>query len=209
MQNFDKALYEGTLVALGKILSKYNAFAQGSILKDSGRDLLTYLTRHGFEFEETGSISDLGKVVELFLKNGFARELVVTPADKGDNYIWSDLFLLDAYKELQDCTDNPFLSCPLNLCLYYLADRHNKFMKLHEKTFDMEKRLTISKWELIDKEPIAECGFDPLVIENARLVELAEERANRLEKAQRELEQYAADLAMAKERAERQTRLLE
>ncbi|MBZ5578818.1 MAG: response regulator [Acidobacteriia bacterium] len=209
MKNFDKALYEGTLVALGKILSKYNAFAQGSILKDSGRDLLTYLTRHGFEFEETGSISDLGKVVELFLKNGFARELVVTPADKGDNYIWSDLFLLDAYKELQDCTDNPFLSCPLNLCLYYLADRHNKFMKLHEKTFDMEKRLTISKWELIDKEPIAECGFDPLVIENARLVELAEERANRLEKAQRELEQYAADLAMAKERAERQTRLLE
>lgn len=209
MKNFDKALYEGTLVALGKILSKYNAFAQGSILKDSGRDLLTYLTRHGFEFEETGTIADLGKVVDLFLKNGFARELVVTPADKGDNYIWSDLFLLDAYKELQDCTDNPFLSCPLNLCLYYLADRHNKLMKLHEKTFDMEKRLTISKWELIDKDPIAESGFDPLVIENARLVELAEERANRLEAAQRELEQYAADLKIAKEYAERQARLLE
>jgi signal transduction histidine kinase/CheY-like chemotaxis protein len=209
MENFDKALYEGTLVAFGKILSKYNVFAQGSILKDTGKDLLRYLTSHGFEFQETGDISDLGKVVQLFLKNGFARDLVVTPADKGDNYIWSDLLLLDAYKELQDCTDSPFLSCPLNLCLYYLADRHDKLMKLHEKTFDMPNRLTISKWELIDKDPVAESGFDPLVIENARLVELAEDRANRLEQAQRELQQYAAELKAAKEHAERQARLLE
>lgn len=209
MQNFDKALHEGTLVAFGKVLAKYNVFAQDSILKDAGKDLLTYLRRHGLEFVETGDLSDLGKLVELFVKNGFARDLVVTPADKGDNYIWSDLFLLDAYKELQDSTDNPFLSCPLNLCLSYLADRHHKFMKLHEKTFDTQKRLTISNWELIDKVPVADSGFDPLVIENARLVELAEERANRLEHTQRELEQYAAELKIAKEHAERQTRLLE
>jgi signal transduction histidine kinase/ActR/RegA family two-component response regulator len=209
MKDFDKALYEGTLVAFGKILSKYNIFAQGSILKDTGKDLLTYLRHHGFEFEETGDLSDLGKVVDLFLKNGFARDLVVTPADQGDNYTWSDLYLLDAYKELQDCTDNPFLSCPLNLCLYYLADRHNKLMKLHDKTFDMEKRVTISRWELIDKDPVAESGFDPLVIENARLVELGEERARRLEEAQRELERYAAQLKVAKEHAERQTQTLE
>ena len=90
-------------------------------------------------------MSDLSQLVELFLKNGFASSLEITPADKGHYYVWHDLYLLKAYKELHDITDNPFLSCPMNLCLYYLADRHNKFMKLHEKTFDMETGVTVSK----------------------------------------------------------------
>ena len=209
MKNFDKALYEGTLVAFGKILSKYNAFAQGSILRDVGKDLVDYLTRHGFEFEEQGNLGDLPRLVEVFMKNGFARSLEVSPADHGDRYVWHDLYLLDAYKELQDATDNPFLSCPLNLCLYYLADRHGKRFKLHEKTFDMESRITVSKWEVVDRERVAESGFDPLVIENARLYELATERADRLEQAQRELERFAADLMQAKEGAEGQSLLLQ
>ncbi len=209
MKNFDKALYEGTLVALCKVLSKYNAFAQGLVLRDAGKDLLDYLTQHGFEFKEQGDLSDLAALVDLFLKHGFAKSLQVTPADHGDNYVWSELFLLDAYKTLHDITDNPFLSCPLNLCLYYLADRHNKLFKLHEKTFDMDRRVTISKWELVDKEPLGENGFDPLVIENARLLDLAEERAERLERAQRELERHTAELELAKARAEQQALLLE
>ena len=36
MQDFEKRLYEALLVAYGKVLSKYNAFAQGSILRDVG-----------------------------------------------------------------------------------------------------------------------------------------------------------------------------
>jgi signal transduction histidine kinase/CheY-like chemotaxis protein len=165
--------------------------------------------RHGFELQETGDPSDLGKVVQLFLDGGFARDLTITPASQGDYYTWTDLLLLDAYKELQDCTENPFLSCPLNLCLYYLADRHGKVMKLHEKTFDMQRRLTISRWELVEKDAIAHEGFDPLVIENARLLRLAEERAEHLAKAQLELQRNAGRLVAAKENAERQSRLLE
>jgi two-component system sensor histidine kinase/response regulator len=202
MKGFDKALYEGTLVAFGRILSRYNAFAQGAIMKDVGRDLLRYLKHHGFEFEERSDLSDLGQIVELFLKNGFAGALEIKPADKGQDYVWHDLFLLDAYKELQDLTGNPFLSCPLNLCLYYLADKHGKRMKLHEKTFDMDSRVTVSKWEVVDAEPAGESAFDPLVIENVRLVEVAEERA-------RQLESYAAVLRAEKEKAEIQSRLLE
>ncbi len=208
MKNFDKALYEGTLVALCKILSKYNAFAQGSILKDAGKDLMSYLVGHGLEFQERGDLTDLSQLVEVFMKNGFAQSLEVQPADHGDYYIWHDLYLLDAYKTLHDLTDNPFLSCPLNLCLFYLADRHNKQFKLHEKTFDMERRLTISKWEVIDKEPLTGDGFDALVIENARLYELAQERADHLDRARKELEVFAADLMAAKERAEEQSALL-
>jgi two-component system sensor histidine kinase/response regulator len=201
MKNFDKALYEGTLVALGKILSKYNAFAQGTVLKDAGKDLLAYLNKHGFELEQRGDLSDLSRLVELFLKNGFARSLEVVPAERGDCYIWQDLFLLDAYKELQDLTGSPFLSCPLNLCLYYLADQHHKRFQLLEKTFDMEKRVTVSNWEVVDSGPIQGEAFDPLVIENARLYELAAERADRLEKVQKELEAQAAALVQAREEA--------
>ena len=201
MKNFDKVLYEGTLVALGKILSKYNAFAQGLVLRDAGKDLFSYLTSHGLEFEDHGELSDLSQLVELFLKHGFARSLEVQPADHGDLYTWHDLYLLDAYKELQDITDNPFLSCPLNLCLFYLADRHNKRFYLHEKTFDMQTRVTVSKWEVIDKEPLSDNGLDPLVIENVRLYELAQEKADRLERVQK-------DLIAAKERAEQQSVLL-
>jgi len=125
----------------------------------------------------------------------------VTPAPRGQYYVWHDLFLLDAYKELQDMTGSPFLSCPLNLCLFYLADKHGKRMCLLDKTFDMETRVTVSNWEVRDA-PAEEAGLDQLVIENARLVQLAEERA-------RQLEVYAAELKAAKEKAEYQTALLE
>jgi len=94
---------------------------------------------------------------------------------------------MEAYKELQDITDNPFLACPLNLCLFYLADKHNKSMQLYSKSFDMENNVTQSQYELVDKEISHEEKFDALVIENKRLYELAQERAERLEKAQKEI----------------------
>lgn len=62
-------------------------------------------------------------------------------------------------------------------------------MRLHEKSFDMEHATAESLYEVVDKEtPSSQGGdFDPLVIENARLYELAAERADRLEKALREI----------------------
>jgi two-component system, sensor histidine kinase and response regulator len=208
MNDFDKALFEGTLVAFCKILSKYNAFAQGAVMRDIGKSIIEYLRERGLWFEEKGTIDDIGSLVALFLDNGFAKKLEVRPADKGEYYIWHDLLLLSAYKALQDITDNPFLSCPLNLCLSYMCDRHGKVFKLHQKTFDMEKRLTVSQWELADKEPGTGQGFDPMVIENARLYELSEERARAIEKARQELESTAGDLLLAKQKAEEQSRLL-
>jgi hypothetical protein len=187
MQEFDKTLYEAILVAFGKILAKYNAFAQGSILRDVGREIIEYLNQHGFEFEETGEVADLSTLIDLFVKNGFAEKLEIEPADKGQNYVWHNLYGLAAYKELFDLVDNPFLSCPLNLCLYYLAEKQHKTMRLYNKTFDMEKKITVSQYEMIDKEPLPGEDFDPLVIENARLYELAQERADKLEKALHEI----------------------
>jgi signal transduction histidine kinase/CheY-like chemotaxis protein len=207
MKNFDKVLYEAMLVSFGKILAKYNAFAVNSMLKDVGKEILEYLGKKGYKLEENGA-NDLTNIIDLFVRNGFTEELEIVPAERGDNYVWHDLFLLDAYKELQDSTGNPFLSCPLNLCLLYLSDKHNKAMHLLKKTFDMDKRITVAQYELVDKEDVEEKGFDPLVIENVRLYEIAKERADKLEKAQNDLEKFAADLLKAKEKAEEQAKLL-
>ena len=204
MKSFDKALYEGTVLAVGKILAKYNAFAQSVIMKDVGKEIIGYLKRQELWFEEDGSLQDLNRTVDLFLSHGFAEDLKVEPAEKGDYYIWKGLFLLKAYKELQDATGSPFISCPMNLCLSHLCAERGKFFQLHDKTFDMDKGITVSNWELVESNPVIGDDFDPLVIENARLYEIAEERANNLEKAQKELKKYAAELELAKQQAEAQ-----
>jgi hypothetical protein len=185
MKDFEKRLYEALLVAYGKILSKYNAFAQGSILRDVGKEIIDYLQKHGFEFEETGTVEDLVNMTRLFVENGFTERLDVETADKGQNYTWHNLYGVDAYKELHEISDNPFLACPLNLCLFYLTEKLNKTMLLHRKSFDMEANIVEAQYELVDKDPSLdnERGLDPLVIENSRLYELAFERAEQLQKA--------------------------
>jgi hypothetical protein len=96
MNDFKKVLYEGVLVAFGKILAKYNAFAQGSILRDVGKELIEYLNRHGFQFEEKGGLEDLSRMIKLFVGNGFAERLDVEPMDRGNNYVWHNLYGINA-----------------------------------------------------------------------------------------------------------------
>ncbi|MGE5658818.1 MAG: GGDEF domain-containing protein [Actinomycetota bacterium] len=176
MNNFYQALYEAVLVAFGKVLAKYNVFAQSAILKDVGKEILEYLQKDGFCFEEQGNLDDLTRLMMLFIENGFAESLEIEPADQGNNYIWKNLYGMAAYKTLFDVAENPFLSCPLNLCLYYLADKHHKTFLLHKKSFDLEHHITESHYELVDKAKSSEVGFDPLVLENAKLYELACQR---------------------------------
>jgi hypothetical protein len=60
-------------------------------------------------------------------------------------------------------------------------------MRLHRKSFDLKTKTAESQYEIIDKEMVQGENFDPLVIENARLYQLAQERADKLEKAQQEI----------------------
>lgn len=161
--------------------------AQGAILKDVGKEVIDYLKSKGFEYEETGELIDIETLAKSFVKNGFADQLEVEPADKGSNYTWHNLYGIEAYKALYNVVENPFLSCPLNLCLYYIADKHKKAFLIHKKTFDTESKTVVSQYEIVDKEVSLALDVDPLVIENIRLYELAEERAEKLEKAQKEL----------------------
>jgi diguanylate cyclase (GGDEF)-like protein len=185
MKSFKEAVYEANLYAFGKTLAKYNAFTRDIIIKDIGKEILWYLKNQGFDYEEKDVLSDIENVMNLYVNNGFVEKLEIEKADHGNTFIWHNLYGMDAYKALQDVTDNPFISCPLNACLSYLADKQSKMLVLYNKNFDVEKRITISQEEIIDKnrkEDIDLPSFDSLIIENARLYELAEQRARRLEK---------------------------
>lgn len=184
---FERALYESVLVAYGRVLAKYNAFAQGSILRDVGREMIEYLGRHGFPLEQEGNMADLDRLTELFVENGFTEKLEVEPAEVGRNYTWHNLYGRDAYEELHEITDNPFLACPLNLGLFYLAQKHGKALKLLRKRFDDKSDVVEAQYDIVDASPISSEDLEPLVIENARLYQIAQERLDKLERAQAEI----------------------
>ncbi len=187
MREFEKALYEGMLVAFGRVLSKYNAFAQGAVLREVGKELTEYLGERGFAIDEHGDPGDLKRMIELFVANGFAREVELTETERGPDFVWHGLYGADAYRRLHEEIANPFLACPLNLCLQYVAGRNRIDVELLEKEFDLEHDVVRSRYALTPRTSDDAPAFDPLVIENARLLEIANDRADRLEKAMREI----------------------
>ena len=76
-REFEQILYEGMLVAFGKVLARYDAFAQASGLRDVGRERIDYLGTHGYPFKEEGGQEDLSRMIDLFVSNGFAERLEV------------------------------------------------------------------------------------------------------------------------------------
>jgi diguanylate cyclase (GGDEF)-like protein len=174
MKKFHSVLYEAVLVAFGKILAKYDVFTQGVIMRDIGREVVAYLNEYGFGFQETDSLEDLTTLINLFVENGFAEALEITPAEKGDTYIWTNLYGLSAYKKLYDLALNPFLACPLNLCMFYIAGKHKKKLKMHRKEFKNES-ITEAQYELVDDND-PDGNLDELVLQSARLFEIADEK---------------------------------
>jgi len=173
---FKEKLYEAVLYGFGKILSKYNVFAYDTIVKDVGFEIIKYLDEEGFTINKSNDISDIQNIINLFVKNGFVDKLDILPAQKGNNFIWHNLYGMKAYEKLQKITDNPFLSCPLNASLVYIANQNGKSLKLHNKSFNIESGITESQEEIIDQVLPDSDGFDPIVIENSRLYELSEKR---------------------------------
>ncbi|MFC7335359.1 sensor histidine kinase [Rhodocista pekingensis] len=175
MDDFRQALYEGVLVAFGKAMARFDGFAQGEVMRDVGRELIEYLNRKGLCFKETGSVSDLEALIRLFVDNGFAESVEIVPADRGSTYVWRNLYGAPAYAELHRFSDNPFLACPLNLCLYDLAERRGVRMLLHRKAFGPGCHVVESQYEIVPKPPEAE-ERDQLVVRSATLVEQARQR---------------------------------
>jgi len=187
MKPFKEALYEAVLFSYGKTLAKYNVFDQETILKNVGREIIEYLANEGYKLKEQGSLEDIKSVITFFVNNGFASSIDVEETDMGERILWHDLYGRDAYAKLQKFSNNPFLSCPLNASAIYVADKYGKTLKLKEKYFSEGSR-EVSSIEVIADKDDSEHMLNPLVIENARLFDLAEERNNKLEKANKELQ---------------------
>jgi diguanylate cyclase (GGDEF)-like protein len=176
MENFKTVLYEAVLVSFAKILAKYDLFTQNIIMRDIGKEFIDYLNDRGFGFTDTGSIDDLSTLIDLFVKNGFTESLKVTPADRGSNYIWKNLYGQDAYKELYDLSLNPFLACPLNLSMNYVTGKRHKKLVMHRKEF-LSDTVIEAQFELVDDDtPPAEWVLDEMVVDSARMFEIAFER---------------------------------
>lgn len=86
-------------------------------MRDIGKEIVVYLNEHGFGFQETDSLEDLTTLINLFVKNGFVEALEITPAENGDNYTWTNLYGLSAYKKLYDLALNPFLAYVPLICV--------------------------------------------------------------------------------------------
>ena len=182
MADFKEALYEALLYSFGKIFTKYNTFAQEVMRREVGKEIIDYLDGHGFQFDETGTVDDVNRLLDLFIDNGFA-EVERRPAEKGEIFLWRNLYGIKAYAALQEIVDNPFLSCPLNASMHYLADKHGKSLKLYQQSFNLADNTAETHEEIADKEFAAGSPFNESVVESARMYELAERKVQKLEKA--------------------------
>jgi hypothetical protein len=181
MADFKEALYEALLYSFGKILAKYNTFAREVILRDMGKEIIDYLDGHGFQLNKTGTVDDVNRLLELFIDNGFAT-VERRPAEQGEVFLWRNLYGIKAYAALQEIVENPFLSCPLNASMHYLADKHGKSLKVYKQSFNLADNTAETHEEIADKKSAAYSPFKESVVESARMYELAERRAQKLEK---------------------------
>jgi hypothetical protein len=189
MSEFKEVLYESLLFGFGKVLASYNVFAQDLILNELGKEIIEYLDRNGYKIDQTGSLDkDVKSLMDLFISNGFS-DVEVSQCEHGENYKWSNLYGIKAYSELQEITENPFISCPLNACITYISSKYGKKLVLLEKSFDLKSGIANSVEELVDIDaPLeTEKGFNSLVIENRRLLAIAEEKNKKLENALTEI----------------------
>jgi hypothetical protein len=97
---------------------------------------------------------------------------------------------------LQEIVENPFLACPLNASMHYVADKYGKRLKLHQQSFNLADNTAETHEELADKEHDDSNPFKETVEESARMYEMAERRVQKLEKTLSELKKLQGVIAI-------------
>jgi DNA repair exonuclease SbcCD ATPase subunit len=87
MTSFKEHLYDATLFAFRKVLSRYDASTQGLIAKEMGREIFEYLKGRGYEVPRKESFDDVFVIVDMFARNGFVENLEIIEERKGQNRI--------------------------------------------------------------------------------------------------------------------------
>jgi PAS domain S-box-containing protein len=180
-------LYEAVLYSFGLVLAKYDAFSSEVMIRDIGRSIREYLRDRGFELEEGSDPKEaIHNILRVFVDRGFVDGLEVEEVDGKLRIRWKNLLGIEAYGRLFRETRSPFLSCPLNALMLSALERYGFTLATSECRFDLEEGSVETLEEIRPLRP-PEGDLNPLVLENARLYELARERAMELERRNREL----------------------
>jgi signal transduction histidine kinase len=183
-----KVLYEAVLYSFGRVLAKYDAFSSELMIKDIGRSIKDYLQVKGVLFEEGESPEEaVSNIVRALAERGFVEELEIEKTNGKIRAVWKNLLGAEAYEKLFSETGNAFISCPLNALLVAALEKYDSTLAAHELKFDLEKNLVETLEEITPIESLKGKALNPLVLENARLYELARQRAEELEKRNKEL----------------------
>ncbi len=184
-RNFLEVLYEAVIYSFGMVLAKYDAYSSEMMLADVGRYIREYLETEGIDLSpENTSEETIQKVVSAFMTRGFVKDLVFEKDvnnEKVVHSVWRGLRGAKAYEKLYSETRNPFISCPINAIILDFLHQDGCTLFLHNTKFHPDQD-RIDCWEEIRPNiPAPEGSLDIVVLENARLYELAREKSKRLE----------------------------
>ena len=209
-RNFLEILYEAVIYSFGMVLAKYDVYSSEMMLADVGRHIREYLEAEGIDLSpENTSEETIQKVVSAFMTRGFVKDLVFEKDDNNEKVVhsvWRGLTGRNAYERLYSETRNPFISCPINAIILYFLHQNGCTLFLHNTKFHPDQD-RVDCWEEIRPNiPVPEGNLDIVVLENARLYELAREKSKRLEeeisyrmKLEENLREYAGRLEKAVE----------
>jgi diguanylate cyclase (GGDEF)-like protein len=184
-RNFLESLYEAVIYSFGMVLAKYDAYSSEMMLAEVGRYIREYLETEGIDLSpENTSEETIQKVVSAFMTRGFVRDLVFEKDDDNEKVVhsvWRGLMGRKAYEKLYSETKNPFISCPINAIILDFLHQNGCTLFLHNTKFHSDQD-RVDCWEEIRPNiPVPEGKLDIVVLENARLYELAREKSKRLE----------------------------
>lgn len=207
-KGFLDLLYEAVIYSFGMVLAKYDAYSSEMMVADVGRHIKEYLESEGIDLSpEKTSEETIQKVISAFMTRGFVKDLVFEKEgndEKVVHSVWRGMIGHKAYEKLYSETRNPFVSCPLNAVLLDFLHQHGCTLFLHETKFYSDED-RVDCWEEIrPKLPTPESNLDIVILENARLYELAREKSKRLEEEvgyRRRLEESLREYANRLEKA--------
>jgi hypothetical protein len=198
-EKFREHLYEALVFALGKHLAHYETFTQQFFIEQMGADIYEYLSRRGYAISQMPQAEDPLSLIDFFVQHGALDSLENQEGEEGRKLIWHGLYGYQAYRDLMHDSVDPSLSCPIHALVRHGASRRGMTVRLVDESFDEQTRTRVSVAQVtreIDKsQEIAdylasragEGGLKPPVLADARLVELAEQRAKELEHMLEEL----------------------
>ncbi|MBI5747335.1 MAG: diguanylate cyclase [Nitrospirae bacterium] len=184
-RNFLEILYEAVIYSFGMVLAKYDAYSSEMMLADVGRHIRGYLEAEGIDLSHENTAEEtIQKVVSVFMTRGFVKDLVFEKDvnnEKVIHSVWRGLRGAKAYEKLYSETKNPFISCPINAIILDFLHQNGCTLFLHDTKFHPDQD-RVDCWEEIRPNiPAPEGSLDIVVLENARLYELAREKSKRLE----------------------------